>query len=105
MTGVHAAVEATRYTVDLWVALVVFGVWVMAVGSYTWWLRDVWAPTIRDDFERKGMSWIRASRLVPDRRFARIAQFSGIAGVVLGALLVVTGFVVLTVESWSAWRK
>jgi hypothetical protein len=101
MTGLYAAVEATRHTVELWVALVVLGLWVLAVGSYTWWQRDVWAPTIREDFERKGMSWLRASRLVPDGRFKRIARFFGVAWIVLGASLIVTGIVVLAVQSWS----
>lgn len=101
MTGVNAAAEATRYTVDTWVALVFLGVCLLAVGSYTWWLRDVWAPTIREDFERKGMSWLRASRLVPDGRLRTAARFFGIAWIVLGALLTLAGLVVLTLESWS----
>ncbi|MBX9472866.1 hypothetical protein [Microcella sp.] len=98
----HAVVDAARYTVDTWVAFVFLGVAALAVGGYTWWQRDIWAATVRQDFERKGMSWLCASRLTPDGRFRKIARFYGIAWSAVGALLILAGFVVLAVESWLA---
>lgn len=97
---IHAAVESGPVPVDWWVALVFLGACFLVVASYSWWQRNVFAATVRQDFERKGMPWLWSSRLMPDGRWRKIAFFFAIFYGVLGVLLVVAGIVVLAVESW-----